>query len=204
METFMHKSMLMTIYSFWFGDTTPANELDEARIRYWMVQDDETDNEIRKRFGHLIAEAALQKWDLGVLSREEGVALVVLFDQFPRNIYRTSGEAFAYDHIARDLARRLTANGWERFTAMERFILGLPFVHHEDAADQDFAVLQASQIVVNAPEHEKEGRRFHLDQATRHRDLIRRFGRFPHRNVMLGRESTPEELAFMAQFGRGF
>jgi uncharacterized protein (DUF924 family) len=121
-------------------------------------------------------------------------------------MFRTTGEAYAYDHIARDLAKRLTADGWDRFTAMERFILGLPFVHHEDLADQDYAVMLVSEICVKAPENMKAHHRFDLDQAIRHREVIQRFGRFPHRNAALGRESTPEEIGFLATAlrGRGF
>jgi len=181
----MNIETLDSIYDFWFGaDRSPAG-FDGDRIAWWMMQNDDTDRAVRDGFGHLIEPAARIEWDVCALTREQGVALVVLFDQFPRNIYRASGEAFAYDHIARDLARRLTADGWERFTMMERFILGLPFVHHEDMADQDYALMVISEIAVRAPD-----RRFDLDQAIRHRDVIQRFGRFPHRNRMVGRQST--------------
>jgi uncharacterized protein (DUF924 family) len=194
------------IYRFWFGDEPAATEIDEARIEFWMFQNDETDRQVRERFGHLLAPAAAIEWDVEGLSREQGVALVVLFDQFPRNIFRSSGEAFAYDHLAHDLSRRLVAGGWQRFTASERFMLGLPFVHQENEADQDYAVFLASEIAVMAPEQAKTQARITLDQATRHRDVIRRFGRFPHRNQMLGRETTPEEATFLATAlrGRGF
>lgn len=85
-------------------------------------------------------------------------------------------------------------------------MLGLPFVHHEDEADQDYAVLLAADEALKAPASMKDIARISLDQAIRHRDVIRRFGRFPHRNAMLGRESTPEELDFLATAlrGRGF
>jgi uncharacterized protein (DUF924 family) len=151
---------------------------------------------VRERFGRFLPVAAAMHWDLAGLTREQSVALVVLFDQFPRNIFRSSGEAFAYDHLARDLARQLIAGGWDRFTQAEAFFLGLPFVHHENMDDQDYAVTLASQVSV-ADAHE---------QALKHRNVIRRFGRFPHRNAMIGRQSTPEELAFLetAERGRGF
>ena len=202
----MNKQVLDEIYVFWFGEDRSPTHINPDRVRWWMMQNDATDHQVRSKFGHFIAEAARQDWDVCELSREQGVALVVLFDQFPRNIYRTTGEAFAYDHLARELVRKLTADGWSHFTAMERFILGLPYVHHEDAAAQDYAVMIVSEICVRAPESLRELYRFDLDQAIRHRDVIRRFGRFPHRNVMLGRESTPEEVEFMktALRGRGF
>jgi uncharacterized protein (DUF924 family) len=198
----MNRTVLSDIYAYWFGDCA-ADCLDGDRIRMWMAQSDETDTVVRERFGSLLEEAARIEWNIDELTREEGVALVVLLDQFPRNIHRTSGDAYAYDHLARDIARRLIATGWERFTLMEQFLLGLPFAHHEDLEDQAYALKLASEIVIAAPGDHDE-RHHMLDQAIRHRELIRRFGRFPHRNVMLGRVSTPEEAAFLAEHGRGF
>lgn len=202
----MDTKFLDDIYDFWFGNDRSPMLVNRERIEWWMMQNDDTDRAVRERFGHLIEPASRVAWDVCNLTREQGVALVVLFDQCPRNIYRTSGEAYAYDHIARDLAERLTADGWERFTAMEKFILGLPYIHHENEAAQDYGVMLMSEICVRAPEPMREGLRFDLDQATRHRDVIRRFGRFPHRNKALGRESTEEEIAFLATAlrGRGF
>ena len=97
------------------------------------------------------------------------------------------------------------ATPW-RFTAAERFFLGLPCVHHEDIASQDRAVLLAALELDGCPPEGKAGLRMNLDQAIRHRDVIQRFGRFPHRNAVLGRTSTPDELEFMATAlrGRGF
>lgn len=202
----MDRSDLHNIYRYWFGGDHPHEEIDARRREFWMRGTPETDREIREKFGHLIEPAAAISWDIGALTRQECMALVVLFDQFPRNIYRTSADAFATDHLARDLARRLTANGWDHFTAMERFILSLPFVHHEDLAGQDEAVMHSAREAIVAPEAYKDNVRFGLDQAIRYRAVIQRFGRFPHRNVMLGRDSTAEELEFMAGAvnGRGF
>jgi uncharacterized protein (DUF924 family) len=202
----MDKQVLNDIYSFWFGDAATPDDIDPERVAFWMRQNDETDRQVREKFGHVLPMAAQQEWSVCDLTREQAVALVVLFDQFPRNMFRTTGEAFAYDHLARDLARELTADGWDCFTAAERFMLCLPFVHHEDQADQDYAVLLSAQQTVAMPEEKRELRRFDLDQAVRHRDVIRRFGRFPHRNAMLGRISTEEEVEFLktALRGRGF
>jgi uncharacterized protein (DUF924 family) len=197
----MNHIVLFDIYAFWFGDSV-TDDLDAERIRMWMQQSDDTDRAIGQRFGSLLEDAASVDWNLDELTREEAVALVVLFDQFPRNLHRTSSEAYAYDHIARDLARRLISSGWERFTPMEQLLLGLPFAHHEDLEDQAYALKLATEIVIAAP-HDQGAQRV-LDQAIRHRELIRRFGRFPHRNAMLGRNTTPEESAFLAEHGRGF
>ncbi|MDX1967669.1 MAG: DUF924 family protein [Planctomycetaceae bacterium] len=197
--------LLDEIYAFWFGDVGDATVLPESRVRYWMAGGEETDREIRERFGDRIAEAAKEQWPIEALTREQAVALVVLFDQFPRNCYRESGEAFAYDHLALGLAKQLEASGWH-FTTAERFFLALPFTHHEDLSSQDHAVYLAALELERGPEAALPLTRLGLKQAVRHRDIIEQFGRFPHRNAMLGRESTPEEIAFMgtAINGRGF
>ncbi|MEO7222619.1 MAG: DUF924 family protein [Devosia sp.] len=202
----MDRKSLREIYRFWFGTDPNRKEVDNTRLEFWMRRKDETDREIDSRFGHFIRPAADLDWAAETLAHEEALALVVLFDQFPRNIHRASGEAFAYDAIARRLVRRLTADGWDCFSAMERFLLGLPLVHHEDIASQDEAVMLAAREAIVVPDASKPSVRFSLDQAIRHRDVIQRFGRFPHRNAMLGRESTAEELEFMAGAvnGRGF
>jgi uncharacterized protein (DUF924 family) len=202
----MDRSALTAIYEFWFAGETRPDTIDPARIAFWMHRNDETDRLVRDGFGHLIAEAACHDWELAELSRQEAVALIVLFDQFPRNIYRTTGDAFATDHLARDLARRMTAGGWDCFTAAERFFLGLTWVHHEDMDSQDHGVMLAAREAILSPVAAREAARFGLDQAIRHRAVIQRFGRFPHRNAMLGRRSTPEEIEFMAGAinGRGF
>jgi uncharacterized protein (DUF924 family) len=128
---------------------------------------------------------------------------VILLDQFPRNIFRTSGEAFACDGKARDLARRLI-DGRNRFHRVERSFLFLPFEHSEEAADQDLSVFLFAEDAVSAPESWTGTSRIYLDYAAKHRDLIRKFGRFPHRNAVLGRPSTPEEEAFLKEHGRGY
>jgi len=201
----MNTTQLDEIYSFWFGDDA-TGRIEPRRIEFWMHQKDETDRIIRERFADCLPEAAATEWDVARLTRQQAMALVVLFDQFPRNIFRTSGEAFAYDHLARDLVGQLIADGTGRFTPMERFILGLPFVHHENMDGQDRGVMLAALEAVGANDNDRDGQRFNLDQAIRHREVIQRFGRFPHRNVVLGRQSTPEEIAFLetALRGRGF
>ena len=114
----------------------------------WMQQADETDRVVRERFGGRVAEAAAAEWDVEALSREEAVGLVVLLDQFPRNIHRTTGEAFAHDAKAREVARRLIAGGLDRFGHMERFLITLPFQHNEDVADQDYVVMLTAELAV--------------------------------------------------------
>jgi uncharacterized protein (DUF924 family) len=200
----MDTSILTEAHRFWFGDMkSPADVPSNEMMDRWFRQSDATDAEIRERFGAYLDDARDADWDRGGMTREEQVGLVLLLDQFPRNIFRASGDAFAYDARAREIARGLLNHGVERFFPVERQFLSLPFLHSENPADQDFAVAFAANEAVLAAEPDKEHARGVLDFATKHRDLIRRFGRFPHRNVMLGRDSTPEETEFLKS-GRGY
>jgi uncharacterized protein (DUF924 family) len=196
--------ILDDIHDFWFGPLAGPFDYPKDKSQLWFKKSDETDNFIRKTFGDCISEAARAEWDLEELTREQQVSLVVLLDQFPRNIFRTSGESFAYDPAARAIARRLVERDRERFFLIERAFLCLPFEHSEDIADQDYTVFLAAEAALAAPEALKETFRSFLGYATRHRDVIVTFGRFPHRNQLLGRQSTPEEEAFLAEHGRGF
>ena len=200
----MDTQILRDAYLDWFGELKLPIDRHPDKIAMWMSQSDDLDRRVRETYGRHIPEAAAERWEVGRLSREEALGLIVLLDQFPRNIFRATGEAFAYDAQARSLARELIAGGIERFHFVERFLLLLPFGHSEDVADQDYALLLSAELAVNGPESLREQHRRILDFSTKHRDVIRRFGRFPHRNAMLGRESTADEVAFLAEHGRGF
>jgi uncharacterized protein (DUF924 family) len=121
---------------------------------------------------------------------------LLLTDQFPRNLYRGSAHAFASDAMARAIAERALMHGFDRVTepALRPFFY-LPFGHHEDAASQARAVLLFEQLAWETGDNKN------LDYARLHAGLIARFGRFPHRNAQLGRESTPEETAYIKQGG---
>jgi uncharacterized protein (DUF924 family) len=196
--------VLRDIHAWWFGPLAGPADRNAEKAEIWFKQSDETDAHIREAFGGYIAPAAAVDWDLDALSREEQVGLIILLDQFPRNIHRDSGEAFARDARAREIAGRLIDAGLERFYLVEQQFFCLPFEHSEDVADQDVSVLLFARMTVDAPENWKERRRNGLDIAIKHRDLIRKFGRFPHRNAVLGREPTEKETAFLAERGRGF
>jgi uncharacterized protein (DUF924 family) len=126
---------------------------------------------------------------------EARLAALIVLDQFPRNMYRASPLAFATDWIARREARLALEAGADRHVAYaRRHFFYMPFEHSEDLADQDLSVR-----LFEALEDE-----MYLDYAVRHRDVIARYGRFPHRNAFLGRVSTPEEEAYLAEPGAGF
>lgn len=153
---------------------------------------------MRRRFGAAV-DAALDD-RLRTEWRQSPLALLLLLDQFPRNLFRGSARAFAGNARALSVAKALVATGADRrFDTIERAFVYLPFEHAEDLAAQDEAVRLFTALAADDP-RQADG----LDYAQRHRDVIRRFGRFPHRNAALRRASTPDEADYLAQPGAGF
>lgn len=200
----MDTKILDEVYAYWIGTLAGPDDFPQEKSAIWFKRSDETDDHIRDNFGAALCEAADTEWNLDDLSRRQQVALIVLLDQFPRNIYRTSGDAFAYDSKALEIAKALIDSGWQRFHYCEQCFVLLPLEHSEDIADQDLCVKLFAERAIAAPQALIESARGQLDFATKHRDLIRKFGRFPHRNELLGRQSTAEEEAFLKESGRGF
>jgi uncharacterized protein (DUF924 family) len=177
----------------WFG--APRDPLREARREAWFRSTPEHDEMLRKLFLADYERAAaglLADWEA---VPESALALVLLLDQIPRNIFRATPRCYASDAMARAVAERAMARGFDRQMAPAwRLFLYMPLHHSENLADQQRATaLVASLPDRGDPEH-GENRRYGLPYV----DVIERFGRFPHRNAILGRESTPEELAFLA------
>jgi uncharacterized protein (DUF924 family) len=199
----MDTAPLQDIYRYWFGELSGPDDLPQAKFDLWFNRSDATDTFIRENWLGYLRRAGAAAWDIERLGREEQVALIVLFDQFPRNIFRVFGEAFGYDGKARGLAKQLIAGGLERFYRVERVSLLLTLEHSEDIADQDLCVMYFAEAAVNSPPAWLSYNRNQLDYGTKHRDLIRRFGRFAHRNELLGRTSTAEEVEFL-KGGRGY
>lgn len=177
------------ILDFWFGELGPKD---------WFATSAEIDGRIRARFGALLdamsrSDADHAPW---LATAEGSLALVILLDQFPRNIHRGTARAFAADAIARDVARQAIQRGHDLATPVARRVFYyLPLEHSERLADQEEAV----RLV-----RERANLADYLHYAELHRDIIRRFGRFPHRNAVLGRESTAEEADWLANGGPTF
>lgn len=177
------------VLAFWFEEHGPDD---------WFAKSDEFDKEIRDRFLTVYEQAAaggLQEWR----NTPRGcLALCLVLDQFPRNLFRDDPRAFATDALARDLTRHLLDQGFDRDPALDgpaRMFVYLPLEHSEDIEDQRLCL----DLV-----RERIGNESFIDYAERHLKIIERFGRFPHRNAVLGRECTPEEAEFLEQPGSGF
>jgi len=163
----------------------------EAGWEKWFTKDPDFDDRFRRKFLDLHFEAARREHDAWIETPEGALALMILLDQFPRNSFRGTGHMYATDPLARHCARKAIAAGHDRaFEEMARIFFYLPFSHSESLEDQTFAVACNSEIGGDGLKH-----------AIGHRDIITRFGRFPHRNRILGRETTPEEQAFLDEGG---
>ena len=165
----------------------------EAGPKRWFVKDDAFDAAFGERFMAPHMAAARRELDDWSANPSSALALVILLDQFPRNAFRGTAHMYATDPLARHVADRLLAAGFDLAVdpALRRFCY-LPYMHSESLADHD------RSVELNAP-LEPESVRY----ALHHRDIVRRFGRFPHRNRLLGRETTAEERAFLDSGGFG-
>jgi uncharacterized protein (DUF924 family) len=184
------------VTDFWFG---PKAERDNATARdFWFSQSAATDDEIRTRFGATVAAALHGELGNWSGSDEGALALILLLDQFTRNIHRGTAAAFAGDSTALSHARRLVGGGADRrFSKLERWFIYMPFEHSEQLTDQQDSLRLFGELAV-------DGEPAPLAWAQRHFEVIRRFGRFPHRNQILGRVSTPEEIEFLREPGSRF
>jgi len=185
------------ILDFWFGPPGSA-ERDRPR-EVWFKSDPGYDALLRDSFLADQQRAAAGEYDIWTNTPEGSVALLLLLDQLPRNLYRGTAQAFATDARAREIAGITVPRGFDRLLPpVWRWFVYLPFEHSERLADQERS-LRLLAALPATPEHDEA-----KDYAKRHYDTIKRFGRFPHRNAILGRESTPEEIEFLKQPGSSF
>lgn len=192
------------IHEFWFGKLDPEGRVDPARSARWFRADPEFDREIRAHFESDLRAAAAGRRVRWEERPTDALALVLLFDQFPRNMYRGTPRAFMFDQRASQVMRRAFARGHEaKLWPIECAFLYLPLQHAEDETAQDESVERFSRLVEAAPMSQKAVFRDFLRHAEKHQEVIRTFGRFPHRNGILERESTPAEIAYLEKGGIG-
>lgn len=191
------------IIDYWIGDAAFDPTATKGLNKIWYGADPEIDAEITSRFGETLKSiefGRLLEWGEDASG---ALALVIVLDQFTRNIYRGKREAFAQDALARAIAVRAIDRGLERTLSIPgRVFLYHPFEHSESVADQDRSVALFAALVDEVPDEWKEFVSGFTGYAHRHRDLIVQFGRFPHRNEVLGRESTDEEKAYLENGSR--
>lgn len=170
---------IKALLEFWFSE--PVKKL-------WFNSTAEFDDQLREKYLHLLERAERGELDVWADQAHGALALVIILDQFPLNMFRRQPRSFATEGKARQVATRAIDQGLDRqLSGEQKAVLYLPFMHSEDLADQDRSV----ELFENA------GLKENLRYANHHRELIRRFGRFPHRNDILGRENTVEEIEYL-------
>jgi len=186
------------VLDFWFG--APGSSEFGSTRKVWFSKDADFDAAIRERFGALVERALRGELEAWGDEPRSSLAQILLLDQFTRNAFRGSARSFAGDARALAAASRMVGSRQDEALApfMRAFVY-LPFEHAEGLAMQDEAIRLFTKLVSEAPELADM-----LDYAHRHREVIERFGRFPHRNEILGRQSTAEEIAFIQRPGSGF
>ena len=203
-----------TVLDFWFGPILPdaqvsgrrptgglADTFSKEKAARWWRKDPAFDELIRRDFSSDMERAARGELDSWKDTARGRLALIILLDQFSRNAYRDTPAAFANDARALSIAQEGIELGHDRaLRGAERAFSYMPLVHAEDAAAQERGV----EAFARAKEELGESFGVYLEFAKRHRDIVLRFGRFPHRNAILGRESTPEEIEFLKQPGSSF
>lgn len=182
------QSIASTILNFWFGD--PHSESYGHFQDFWFQSSAEFDQQIKTQFESVYLEAVAGKLNALSETPEGSLAFVILLDQFPRNMYRGMPQAFASDAMALSVSRDALDKKYDQhLLSTQRVFLYLPFEHSEKIEDQDRSVELFQAL----------GDEYTLKYAIEHRDVIVQFGRFPHRNSILGRKSTPDEIKFLKE-----
>ena len=193
------------VLAFWFGDSSDDGHVIAHNNARWWQANARFDAEIAARFGALREDAIAGDLDDWLQSPRGRLALIILIDQFSRNICRGKAQAFAHDGLARHWCEDgLKANADDALRPIERVFFYLPLEHSESNDDQDLSVTLFRMLRDSVTQAQREAFANFLRYAERHRAVIARFGRFPHRNAVLGRESTVEELRFLEQPGSPF
>lgn len=193
------------ILDFWFGALDEHGCADREHAERWWRRDPAFDEQIRRRFGEAhraIGAGELEGWRADPRGR---LAQIIVLDQFSRNMYRDTPAMYAGDPLALAVALEGLDRGDDRALPRDpRGFMYMPLIHSEELAMQERAVALFGELRDSAPAAVRERAAAAARYAEMHRDIVRRFGRFPHRNAILGRASSQEEIAFLQQPGSGF
>lgn len=194
------------IHNFWFGEIPSTEALpDPSHIKMWFMKSDQTDQTIKDKFESLLTQAVEGELDDWKKTAHGSLAFILLCDQFSRNIYRETPKVFATDALALACAEQSIEQGFDAaLHPMKRVFFYMPLEHSEILSNQDRAVTLFGNLSESSLETHRKMMENYLSYAHRHRDVIVEFSRFPHRNVILGRESTSAENAYLSKPGSGF
>lgn len=194
-----------SIIEFWFGEAAQGAVVAKRQTSLWFKKQASTDALIKERFEQTLHSAAAGELDLWAATPLGRLALIIVLDQMPRNIFRDSPQAFAFDHLARAHCEAgLECHDDAALPAVYRVFFYLPLEHAEDPAMQARSVALFRELAADVGKQAETVFNGFADYAQRHALVIERFGRFPHRNAILGRESSAQELEFLTQPGSSF
>jgi uncharacterized protein (DUF924 family) len=194
-----------SVLAFWLGPPGSATEVAGRQRTLWFGKSAANDQEVAERFADTLLDATAGRLDHWANTPRGRLALVIVLDQFPHHIHRNQPQSFATDPQALALSLSAVRAGEDRqLAAIERVFLYLPLEHAESNAMQDLSVALFEKLAGEAAADERTLFEGFLDYARQHRDVVARFGRFPHRNEILGRPSTADEIEFLKQPGSRF
>jgi uncharacterized protein (DUF924 family) len=202
---FMSSENVQSILDFWFGKETTAKRVNHQKSALWWSKNEGIDREIKERFGR-VTEDVLEGKKRDWLDSPGGMlASIICVDQFSRNMYRGQAKCFSYDHCSIQIAKLMLAKGFDNdLTPIQRSFAFLPFEHSEKLEDQEKSLELYASLVDEVSAESREIFDRCYQYALEHHEIIERFGRFPHRNIILERQSTPEELEFLDLPGSSF
>lgn len=196
------KKLILEILHFWFGKD-PKNPLSQQTK--WWKKDPSFDEEIRVKFSEAVTQARAGTFESWGETANGALALIILLDQFPRNLFRGSADAFTSDKQALSVSKQAIARGLDQKLSPEkRWFLYMPLMHSESAEMQKFSLKLYQTLSQEGDATLKSSLQATYDFAKRHAEIIFRFGRYPHRNAVLGRKSTAAEMEFLQQPGSSF
>lgn len=193
------------VLDFWFADALEDPAKCEARGEFWFGANPQTDTEIQTRFGNVLMLASMEQLNDWTQSPQGRLALIITLDQFPRNIYRAQPEAFAHDDLALELMiEGLETNTLDKLHPVQQGFFLMPTQHSEDISVQQQGLNLYQTCEEKAPEPWQPQMKQYREFAQAHLEIIQRFGRFPHRNAILGRTNTQEETDYLNAGGSTF
>ncbi len=201
----MNKLSVDDVLDFWFGKLDEQGRRGEGKSALWWGKNPQTDQLIESKFGQLRTDISAGGYSNWLESPRGRLASIIVLDQFSRNIYRDQPQAFAADPIALSFTLEGIATAADlALHPIQRAFFYMPLEHSEDMAIQEQSILQFKKLLDDVSEQDKQEYRGYLEFAQKHYDVIARHGRYPHRNRILGRQSTDAELAYLQLPGSGF
>lgn len=195
-------SKVKEILNFWFGEDSEDPFQNQSR---WWKKDPDFDREIRERFGADLKKAVDGEFNSWMETAEGGLALIILLDQFSRNMFRGKPESFMQDNQALEIVQYLIEQGLDQeLSPVQRWFLYMPMMHSEDPEIHKKSLTLYKTLWQSGPPKLKKALKSAFNYAEKHAAIVFRFGRYPHRNAILGRKSTPEEEEFLTQPGSSF